>query len=164
MWLRLCWVHSRVWLFAVPWTVACQAVHGIFQARGLEWVASSYWGDLPDPRSELALLGFPVLQADSLLLRHWRGPGPSLSSSKTGHSLSNPTPPWAFTSSYAAPAHVRLKNEQMCLPFLPLNLSVVNLNLQGLQPLSLSRQRSYPSPVTTYVLRSQIQAARRESV
>ena len=52
----------------------------------------------------------------------------------------------------------------MCLPFLLLNLSVVNLNSQGLQPLNLSRQRSYSSPVTTYVLRSQILEARRESV
>ena len=34
---------SHVWLFATPWTVACQAplspVHGIFQARVLKWVA-----------------------------------------------------------------------------------------------------------------------------
>ena len=35
---------SRVWLFATPWTVAYQAppVHGIFQARILEWVAISF--------------------------------------------------------------------------------------------------------------------------
>ena len=26
-------------LFATPWTAAYQAVHGIFQARGLEWGA-----------------------------------------------------------------------------------------------------------------------------
>ena len=30
---------SRVWLFVAPWTVACQVpVHGILQARTLEWV------------------------------------------------------------------------------------------------------------------------------
>ena len=41
---------SRVWLFAIPWTVTRQgsSVHGIFQARILEWVAiffsrESYW-------------------------------------------------------------------------------------------------------------------------
>ena len=36
---------SRVRLFAIPWTVAYQAplsVHGIFQARVLEWVAISF--------------------------------------------------------------------------------------------------------------------------
>ena len=35
---------SCVWLFATPWTVACEAlsVHGIFQARILEWVAISF--------------------------------------------------------------------------------------------------------------------------
>ena len=38
---------SRVRLFATPWTVAYQAlrslsVHGIFQARVLEWVAISF--------------------------------------------------------------------------------------------------------------------------
>ena len=34
---------SRVWLFVAPWVVACQApVHGIFQARILEWFAISF--------------------------------------------------------------------------------------------------------------------------
>ena len=35
---------SRVWLFATPWTVACQAPlsMGIFQARILEWVAMPF--------------------------------------------------------------------------------------------------------------------------
>ena len=91
-------------------------------------------------------------------------PRPSLSPSETAHRLSNPTPPWVFTSSCAAPAHVKLKTEPMCLPFLPLNLSVVNLNSQSLQPLNLSRQKSYSSPVTTYMLRSQILEAKRECV
>ena len=40
---------SRVWLFATPWTVAYQAsqatVHGVFQARVLEWVAISFSRD-----------------------------------------------------------------------------------------------------------------------
>jgi len=43
--LHVCCHFSRVRLFATPWTVACQApVHGILQARILEWVA------LPFPR------------------------------------------------------------------------------------------------------------------
>ena len=37
-------MFSHVQLFATPWTVVHQApfVHGIFQARILEWVAISY--------------------------------------------------------------------------------------------------------------------------
>ena len=39
------------------------SVCGIFQARTLEWVATSFSGDLPIPGIELMS---PVLQADSL--------------------------------------------------------------------------------------------------
>ena len=38
-------------------------VHGILQARVLEWVAFPFSGDLPDPGIEP---GSPALQADSL--------------------------------------------------------------------------------------------------
>ena len=46
---------SRVRLFATPWTVAYQAlrslsVHGIFQARVLEWVAISFSRGSSQPR------------------------------------------------------------------------------------------------------------------
>ena len=41
------------------------SVHGILQARILEWVAFPSPGDLSDPGIEL---GSPALQADSLLL------------------------------------------------------------------------------------------------
>ena len=38
-------------LFATPWTVAYQApVHGIFQARVLEWVAISFSRGSSQPR------------------------------------------------------------------------------------------------------------------
>ena len=40
------------------------SVHGILQARMLEWVAIPSPQDLSDPRTEY---GSPVLQADSLL-------------------------------------------------------------------------------------------------
>ena len=40
------------------------SVHGISQARILEWVAIAFSGDLPDPGIEL---GSPALWADSLL-------------------------------------------------------------------------------------------------
>ena len=56
---------SCVRLFATPWTVAHQAsVHGIFQARILEWVAISFSRDVPNPGIEP---GSPTLQADTLL-------------------------------------------------------------------------------------------------
>ena len=40
------------------------SVHGILQARIMEWVAISSPGDLPDPGIELRS---PALQADSLM-------------------------------------------------------------------------------------------------
>ena len=48
---------SHVWLFATPWTVAYQAVrslsvHGIFQARVLEWVAISFSRGSSQPRDQ----------------------------------------------------------------------------------------------------------------
>ena len=60
---------SHVRLFATPWTVAYQAtpsVHGIFQARVLEWVAISFSrGDLPYSGIEP---GSPTLQADAFTI------------------------------------------------------------------------------------------------
>ena len=47
------------------------SVHGILQARILEWVAMHYPGDLPDPGIEPESPASPALQADSLLLSHW---------------------------------------------------------------------------------------------
>ena len=56
---------SRVLLFATP--VDCSlpgsSVHGILQARILEWVAISFSRDLPDPGIKPAS---PALQADAL--------------------------------------------------------------------------------------------------
>ena len=37
------------------------AVHGILQARILEWVDVPYSGDLPDPETELVSLASPAL-------------------------------------------------------------------------------------------------------
>ena len=55
---------SRVRLFATPRTVACLApIHGILQARILEWVAMPSSGDLLDPGIEPVS---PTLQANSL--------------------------------------------------------------------------------------------------
>ena len=52
---------------AIPWTVCSlrgSSVHGILQARILEWVAFPSPGDLPNPGIEP---GFPALRANSLL-------------------------------------------------------------------------------------------------
>ena len=47
-------VLSHVRLFAAPWPVARRgsSIHGILQARILEWVAMPSPGDLPDPGIE----------------------------------------------------------------------------------------------------------------
>ena len=59
---RIDWSHfSHVQLFATPWTVTCQApVHGILQARILEWAAISFSRDLPDPGTEPTSLLSPA--------------------------------------------------------------------------------------------------------
>ena len=66
-------VLSHVWLFVIPWTVACQAplYMGILQARILEWVVMpSPSEDLPIPGNEPTTL---TLQVDSLLSEGWNG-------------------------------------------------------------------------------------------
>ena len=50
------------------------SVHGILQARILEWVAISFSRDLPDPGIEPESPEAPILQADSLLLSHQGSP------------------------------------------------------------------------------------------
>ena len=52
---------------AIPWTVVCEfplsSVHGISQARLLDWVAISFSGDILDPEIKRGSL---ALQANSL--------------------------------------------------------------------------------------------------
>ena len=50
------------------------SVHGIFQARILEWVVISYSRDLPNQGIEPASPASPVLQVDSLALHHLGSP------------------------------------------------------------------------------------------
>ena len=60
--------------FVTPWAVCSLpgfSVHGIFQARTLEWVAISFSRALPDPGIKPLSL---ALQADSLPLSHLRSP------------------------------------------------------------------------------------------
>ena len=56
---------SRVRLFATPWGCSPpgSSIHGILQARILEWVAISFPGDLCNPGIESSS---PALQADAL--------------------------------------------------------------------------------------------------
>ena len=59
---------SPVRLFVTPWTVCSppgSSVHGVFQARILEWVAISYSGD-----SSLLLQGLFLAQGLKLSLLH----------------------------------------------------------------------------------------------
>ena len=53
---------SHVQLFVTPWSLPGSTLHGILQARILEWVAIPF-PDLPDPEVEPRS---PALQADSL--------------------------------------------------------------------------------------------------
>ena len=53
---------SHVRLFATSWAVAGSSIHGIFQARILEWIAISF----SRGSSQVSV----ALQADSLRLSH----------------------------------------------------------------------------------------------
>ena len=55
----------------MDWNPPGSSVLGIFQARILEWIAISYFKDLPDPGIEPKS---PALQVDSLLLSHQGSP------------------------------------------------------------------------------------------
>ena len=50
----------RVRIFATPWTVG-SSVHGIFQARILQYLPFPVPGDLPDPGIKPTSLGPPAL-------------------------------------------------------------------------------------------------------
>ena len=54
---------SHVQLFVIPWTCSLpvSSIHGIFQARILEWVAISFSRNLPYPGMELTSLVSPAL-------------------------------------------------------------------------------------------------------
>ena len=61
----MCYLLSRVQLFATPWTVACQASLSMEFSRQECWSGLPFPspGDLPDPGIEVRP---PILQADSL--------------------------------------------------------------------------------------------------
>jgi len=69
--MHVCWVIKLFWLFATPWTVACQvSLSEIFQARILEGVAISF------SRGIFLTQGMHCLlwQVDSLPLSHLGSP------------------------------------------------------------------------------------------
>ena len=69
---KKCQLLSRVWLCdPMDCSPSGSFVHGIFQARVLEWVAISFSRDLPNPANEPRS---PALQADSLPLSHQGSP------------------------------------------------------------------------------------------
>ena len=59
-------------------STACSTIHGVSQAKVLEWVPFPSPGDLPDPGIEPASLTSPALQMDSLPLGYLRSPTPLL--------------------------------------------------------------------------------------
>ena len=63
-WLQLCLTLCKPMDHSPPGS----SVHGILQARILEWVAISSSGDLPHPGIKPASFAAPALQADSLPL------------------------------------------------------------------------------------------------
>ena len=64
---------SHVQLFETPWMHG-SFVHGIFQARILEWVAISYSRGLSQPSDQTQVLHLLNWQADSLPLHHLGSP------------------------------------------------------------------------------------------
>ena len=58
------------------------SVHGILQARILEWVAISFSRGSSQPRDRTTSISAPALQAGSLLLSHWGSPQRTLSAFK----------------------------------------------------------------------------------
>ena len=67
---------SRVRLFVIPWTVACQAPLSVEFSRQVYWSGQPFPspGDLTDPGIESESPAFPVLQAASLLLSQQGSP------------------------------------------------------------------------------------------
>ena len=57
-WWNVCQLLSHVWLFATPWTVACQTSLSMAFSRHKYWSRLPFPlpGDLPDPGIELASL------------------------------------------------------------------------------------------------------------
>ena len=64
------WLHFHFLWDPRDYSTPGSSVHGILQARKLEWVALPFSGDLPNPGVEPVSPVAPALQADSLPLSH----------------------------------------------------------------------------------------------
>ena len=71
---------NHVWLFATPWTVCSlpgASVHGILQARILEWVAIPFSRGSPQPRDQTHISyiagGFFIIWATREAQEYWSG-------------------------------------------------------------------------------------------
>ena len=74
LFVAVVYLPSCVWFFATPWTVCsppASSVHGIFQARTLEWVAISFSKCSSWLRNQTWIF---ALQVDSLPLSHLGNP------------------------------------------------------------------------------------------
>ena len=60
--------HVQLFCDPMDWSPPGSSLHGISQARILEWVTISFLRDLPDSEIEPTS---PALQVDSLSLSHW---------------------------------------------------------------------------------------------
>ena len=61
---------SHVQLFVTLWAIPAFSVHGILQARILEWVAMPFSRESSQPRFQIWIFWISQ-QVDSLLLSHW---------------------------------------------------------------------------------------------
>ena len=71
-----CYSLSRIQLFVIPWTVACQAPLSMAFSRQEYWSGLPFPppGDFSNPGIEPSSPVSPALQADSLLLSHRESP------------------------------------------------------------------------------------------
>ena len=108
------WVKSLspVWLFATPWTVSLpgSSVHGVFQARALEWAAIPFSRGSPRPRdrtrvSHIVGRRFTVWASGEVLTEYFLGkkrthPSGVLCSTGRARASQFPSPDfiWGFCS------------------------------------------------------------------
>ena len=79
-WLYACLIVGKLCLtLCMDHSLPRYSVHGIFQARILEWVVMPSSGDLPDQGLNLSFLHLLHWQADSLQLSHQKNPNKWLS-------------------------------------------------------------------------------------
>ena len=69
-----CFSHVLTLCDLMDYSLPGSLVHGILQARMLEWLPCPLPGDLSYPGTELASPASPALQVDSLPLCHLRSP------------------------------------------------------------------------------------------